>query len=288
MHTIAGGGAAGFAGDGGPAVGASVSGPQGLFLDGAGDLYFADTGNSRIRRLVPDPVPPDPVVQPATVTVVNGISTAPGAVAPGEIATIYGAGLGPEKGVTGGLDSTGALPASVGGVEVRFNGMPAPIFYAQSEQINVQVPYTVAGSGTADVAVSYQGKLVGTASVAVAASAPAMLPLVSNPDGSANAASAPTPRSSWMTFYATGEGLTDGQNVAGVPAREPYPHPVLPVTLTIGGVKVDILFAGSAPGMVGLLQINARVPGVFVAPGEAAAILTVGSVVAAPVSIWLK
>jgi sugar lactone lactonase YvrE len=55
IHSIAGTGASGFAGDGGPAAGAPLNGPQGLFLDGAGDLYFADTGNNRIRRLVPDP-----------------------------------------------------------------------------------------------------------------------------------------------------------------------------------------------------------------------------------------
>src|ERR1035437_5622205 len=63
IHTIAGGGAAGFSGDDGAAAGALLNGPQGLFLGGAGDLYFADTGNNRIRRLVPDPVAPAPVVQ---------------------------------------------------------------------------------------------------------------------------------------------------------------------------------------------------------------------------------
>jgi sugar lactone lactonase YvrE len=51
MSTVAGSGALGFAGDGGPAVQAMVSTPAGLTMDGAGNIYFADTGNQAIRRI---------------------------------------------------------------------------------------------------------------------------------------------------------------------------------------------------------------------------------------------
>jgi uncharacterized protein (TIGR03437 family) len=180
------------------------------------------------------------------------------------------------------------LPGKLGGVEVRFDGTPAPIFYAHSGQVNVQVPYTVAGSEATTVEVWYQAKPAGAASVPVAPSAPAMLALATNADGSPNAESAPAPRSGWMTFYATGEGLTDGLNLAGRPAQAPYPHPLLPIALTIAGVDAGILYAGSAPDMIGVLQINARMPGGFVAPGEAAVELTVGTAKAPPVTIWLK
>src|ERR1017187_7480835 len=89
--------------------------------------------------------------------------------------------------------------------------------------------YTVAGSDTVSVEVRYQANLVGTATVPVAPSAPAVLTLATNPDGSPNTPSAPAARGTWMTFYATGEGLTDGPNVAGVPAQAPYPHPLLAI-----------------------------------------------------------
>ena len=124
--------------------------------------------------------------------------------------------------------------------------------------------------------------------MAVAPSAPALLSLAANADGSVNAESAPAARSSVVTFYATGEGLTDGANVPGRPAQAPYPHPLLPVALKIAGVDAEILYSGSAPQMVGVMQINARVPSGFVAPGEAAVELTVGTVKAPPVTIWLK
>jgi uncharacterized protein (TIGR03437 family) len=91
-----------------------------------------------------------------------------------------------------------------------------------------------------------------------------------------------------MTFYATGEGLTDGRNVAGTPAQAPYPHPLLAISLTIAGVDAEILYAGSAPELIGVLQINARVPAGFVPPGQAAVVLTVGTATAPPVTVWLK
>jgi DNA-binding CsgD family transcriptional regulator/sugar lactone lactonase YvrE len=54
IATIAGTGAGGFSGDGGPADAATLSAPQGLALGGDGSLYIADTGNNRIRRLLVD------------------------------------------------------------------------------------------------------------------------------------------------------------------------------------------------------------------------------------------
>ena len=52
ITTIAGNGTAGYSGDGGPAIDAELSVPQGVTLDGAGNVYFADEGNSRIREII--------------------------------------------------------------------------------------------------------------------------------------------------------------------------------------------------------------------------------------------
>lgn len=49
--TVAGNGTAGFAGDGGPATRAELNAPAGLALDRYGDIYIADQGNNRIRRV---------------------------------------------------------------------------------------------------------------------------------------------------------------------------------------------------------------------------------------------
>ncbi len=51
IRTVAGTGAQGFGGDGGPATEAFLSIPSGIATDFAGNLYIADTGNNRIRRV---------------------------------------------------------------------------------------------------------------------------------------------------------------------------------------------------------------------------------------------
>ena len=51
ISTIAGTGTAGFTGDGGPGTTAQLNEPRGLWLDGGGQLYIADSANNRIRLL---------------------------------------------------------------------------------------------------------------------------------------------------------------------------------------------------------------------------------------------
>jgi len=54
LTTVAGSGTAGFSGDGGPATEARILGPGGFAVDAAGNLYFADHNNHRIRKVSPD------------------------------------------------------------------------------------------------------------------------------------------------------------------------------------------------------------------------------------------
>ena len=51
VSTVAGTGTAGYSGDGGPATGAKLYDPYGVALDAAGNLYIADSGNHRVRKV---------------------------------------------------------------------------------------------------------------------------------------------------------------------------------------------------------------------------------------------
>ena len=56
ISTLAGNGVSGFSGDGGQATSAMLNGPQGVAVDGAGNVYIADSANNRVRRVAPNGV----------------------------------------------------------------------------------------------------------------------------------------------------------------------------------------------------------------------------------------
>jgi uncharacterized protein (TIGR03437 family) len=69
ITTVAGNGAEGYAGDGGPAEKAQLSTPAGVSLDGAGNLYIADFGNNRVRKVTGLKFPSTLVVNPSRTNV---------------------------------------------------------------------------------------------------------------------------------------------------------------------------------------------------------------------------
>ena len=71
ITTVTGTGTGGFSGDGGPATSAQVRNPLGVAVDGTGNLYIADSGNHRIRRVSPSATP----FQPPLISTVAGDGT---------------------------------------------------------------------------------------------------------------------------------------------------------------------------------------------------------------------
>jgi uncharacterized protein (TIGR03437 family) len=282
ISTLAGTGTDGFNGESGPALQIALSNPCGLAFDGQGNLLVADTGNNRVRRLSQTVVPPPALV---TITVTNAASLQPWPVAPGEIIAIFGEGLGPDTAASGVYDSSGMLSTALADTQVLFDNIPAPLFYVQSTQINAQAPYELTGRASTQLQVIYQGVLVASQQVSLTGASPALFTanygtgnaVIVNEDGTINSSQNPAARGSLVVLYATGAGQTDPAGVTGQGAQAPFSQPLLPVSLTIANVPATILWAGSAPGFVGLMQINARVPSGFVPPGDLPVLLSVGT-----------
>ncbi len=281
VTTVAGTGSAGFSGESGSPLEIMLSGPQGLVADAAGNLYICDAGNNRIRKLTATAAAPAPV---RSLTVVNAASFAPGPVAPGEIVSLMGDGIGSQQPLQ--IDmSSGAASTQLGGIQVLFNGIPAPILFAGPNQINAQAPYGIAGVASVQIEVVAQGVTRAKTSAAVSAASPAIFTFgggagqaaALNEDGTLNSPANPAPRGSIVTLFATGEGVRIAPVAEGIPAPWPAPAPVLPVEVHVGDYAADIVYAGAAPGLIGVLQINARVPSGYAPSGPLTVTLQVGS-----------
>jgi len=199
--------------------------------------------------------------------VLNGGSLLSGPVAPGEIITLFGSGIGPVSAQQPlGSPSTTLLAAS----RVLFDGTPAPLLYAAPNQINAVVPYKVDGKTTTQLQVESQGQVIAGLALSVATAVPAIFTLgasgvgpgaILNQDSSLNTPLNPADRGSVVSVFATGAGQTDPPGTDGQVAGANLPTPLLRVAVQIGGMDAQVLYAGDAPGLIsGVLQVNVLVP----------------------------
>lgn len=222
--------------------------------------------------------------------IVTGVRSAFGGdgepVAPGQLVSIFGSGLGPTEGVAFSLDETGRLPLDGAGVSVTWNGIPAPLNFARADQVNVQVPYELSGAMEARLVVTANGQIA-ESTVPVAPIRPSLFSGVWNQDGSQNSSAKPARGGDVVVLYATGQGVTSPPTRTGTIPVGGYPEPATAVTVTIGGEAVEVLFRGQAPGTVGVMQLNVRVPD-GVGPASAPVVLRIGDATSQPVGVYLE
>jgi uncharacterized protein (TIGR03437 family) len=210
--------------------------------------------------------------------VVNAASYIVGeAVSPGEMVTLFGPGLGPATAAYAAVDpATGKLATNIGGVQVLFNGTPAPMIYAGSTQVSAVVPYEMASVANPSVWIDFEGQTSNAYQLSLTAAAPGLFAqnaagsgagAILNQDNSLNGPSHPAAKGSIVQVYLTGEGQTNPQPVTGkittvtLPPPQVTPAPVQPISVLIGGQPANYTYAGEAPGMVaGVMQLNVQIP----------------------------
>jgi uncharacterized protein (TIGR03437 family) len=224
------------------------------------------------------------------VCLANAASFATGTVAPGEIVSLFGNGLGPQQGVQSQASLQSPFPAQEAGVTVTFDGTPAPLLWVQDAQINAVAPWSLTPGQNTQVCVSYKNVKTNCLTWPVAQTAPGVFTVdgtyaaAVNQDGTVNSASHPAPVGSIVAVWATGLGpitpaQADGTIVnlplptdvvlpVGVQAPTPIFEPCHPGYQTCPDPYIffDVKYAGPAPYMVaGVSQINFGV--VDYAPG---------------------
>jgi uncharacterized protein (TIGR03437 family) len=150
------------------------------------------------------------------------------------------------------------LPWRLGGVAVRVNDVPAPLFAVAPARLTVQIPYEIP-PGPARLTVELDSMTTAPADLAVVPAAPVILGVASEGGGR-------------MTVYFTGQGQVD-----------PSGRPLLPVRATIGGQEAEVAYAVLAPGLVGLTQAGLRAPAL--GAGEWPLVIFVGDAASPPLAV---
>lgn len=246
----------------------------------------------------------NPLRIPVTLTVDNGVPTLTqpnivglasrrgGAVAPGLLVSLMGLSLPIEQPATASLTGTHAL-VQLAGVRVLFDGQPAPVLRASTSEVQVMVPYEVAGKGQTTVQLEYLGQ----------ASAPVLMPVVPtrpeilstpgepdsyarHPDGTPVSALAPAAPGSLIMVAASGLGAMQPVLDSTLIQRQAVPVRLAsPVEVLLDGVACEVLFVGPMPGQVpGLIQFNVRVPS-SLGSGEGHLQLRLRQITADPVTV---
>jgi uncharacterized protein (TIGR03437 family) len=160
--------------------------------------------------------------------------------------------------------------------------------------VNAVVPYEVASATTANVVVVYQGNASMPFAIPIAATRPGIFTrsgggtgqgAILNQDQSVNGAVSPAARGSWISIYATGEGVTTPPGVDGRVSGHkgtPLPKTQAACSATIGGQTANVNYCGEAPYFTaGILQVNAQIPE-SISPGSSVPVpvtITVGGVI---------
>ncbi|MBI5283232.1 MAG: hypothetical protein HY858_16225 [Candidatus Solibacter usitatus] len=283
ISTVAGNGAFGDWGDGGAATSAALRWPSSVAAGAAGKVYIVDNQSHRIRLLTP-------VVQPLNPTAIPVISddgvissAAFGAfttVAPGSWVEIRGANLAAtsREWTPADFDGTRA-PTALDGARVTIGGQAAYIAYVSPELIRAQLPFGVS-PGSQELVVTSAGGSSAPYRVSVNAAQPGLhAPAAFVAGGRQYAAatlgdgvtfalpagaiegvlSRPALPGETITISGIGFGPVSPVVEAGQAAQQENAL-LLPVQIRFGDTTGELLYAGLAPGSIGVYQFKVVVP----------------------------
>jgi uncharacterized protein (TIGR03437 family) len=236
-----------------------------------------------------------PIIDAGGIT--NAASGAP-VIAPGAFIAIYGANL--AGGTT--VASSPTFPTSLGSTQVFLGGQSLPLYFTANQQIDAIVPYGINPNSSQQLIIQSGATLSQPEPVIVAAAQPGVFTqnqsgsgpgaiLGQKPGGVAalNTSANPASAGDALLIYCTGLGTVTPAVAAGSPA----PASTLSktdnaVTATVGGQNAQVLFAGLAPGFVGLYQVNVIVPSGIVAADDVPVVLTEAGALSAPVTVAIQ
>ena len=232
------------------------------------DLVYVGTGG---RGIIYGYGPGSEIPVPSGDSVVNWGSGQAGPIAPGEAIKVQGDGIGPAIPASAQFDETGSVSTVLGGTQVLFDGVPAPLLSASANQVVAIAPYGIAGRESATIEVSYQDRVSAPIEIAVQPASPGIFTAdgtgsgqalaINSSTGTYNSPSNPASVGESLTLYITGEGELNRPVSDGAVITSALTPTKLDVQVTVGGTMAPVLYAGGAKGLVaGVSQVNLQIP----------------------------
>jgi minor extracellular serine protease Vpr len=219
--------------------------------------------------------------------VVNGASFLAGqGQAPGSYISLFGSGLSE----TTQLFFTPYLPLSLGRVSVSFDvpsaglSLPGRLVYVSPGQLDVQVPWELAGQTSAAMKVSIDYDSSNVYTVPITPYSPGFFEYTDSSGAKMLAAqdasyhligpANPAQKGATILLYCNGLGAVDTPVPTGEPTPSPAPQTTSTPSVTIGGQPAQVVFSGLSPESIGLYQVNVVVPST-VASGAQPVVLSI-------------
>ncbi len=214
----------------------------------------------------------------------NAASRLTGSIAPEEL-VLFAAPSGPGN-LVGATSIGGSYPTQLGGMQVTFDGIPAPILAAQNGFVLLVAPRELAARNTTTVQFLYLGNTSNTLQLPVAPSAPGLFTMADSGTGAAMildrnlapvSAASPARSGDLVFLRLTGVGSVSPSNATG--QGQPYVilTPQQSITVTVGGVSIFPTWIwGDPSGVPGMVLAALIVPS-GLPPGNAAVTLESGT-----------
>jgi uncharacterized protein (TIGR03437 family) len=208
------------------------------------------------------PNPTAPAIQSGSV--VNAASSTPNGdtLTIGEIISIYGDLLADAPATAAG----GVVGTLLAGTRVSIGNTYLPLLFAQPGQVNAVVPFGI-NLGPAQLIVERDGAVSAPLPIVVTPAQPGIFTVsaagqgaILNDSGVVADSTSPTMKGHFIEIYCTGLGGVSPEADVAQPAPSNPLSSLTGISVFVGNVSAEVLWAGLAPGFHGLYQINALVP----------------------------
>jgi uncharacterized protein (TIGR03437 family) len=220
-------------------------------------------------------------------------------VAAGSVAALMGNNLASSLIATAGYP----LLTTLGGTSVKFGAQGAPLFMTACGQVNLQIPWEVAGQTNVPVIATAGGLVSAPQPAKVVPFAPGIFAVNMTGSGQGAVEIAPTAilaapqgtgarpvmRGEYIAIFCTGLGPVTNQPATGAAALSmPLSFTTATPTVTIGGVAAEVTYSGLAPQLAGMYQINAIVPPGAPSGNAMSLVVSIGGVLSNTVTIAVQ